>query len=67
MDFYFWGHLKQLVYSTRIAYVDYLCQQTTRGCSQIDGNSNLFDKVYGKFEHQLELHINANGKHFEHL
>ena len=67
MDFYFWGHLKQIVYSTRIADVDQLRQQIIRGCNLINGNSDLLDKVYGNFEHRLELCINANGEHFEHL
>ena len=50
IDFY-WGHLKQLVFFTRIADVDYLCQQIIRGCNHIDGNSDLLDKVYANFEH----------------
>ena len=67
MDFYFWGHLKQIVYSTRIADVDQLRQQIIRGCNLINGNSDLLDKVYENFEHRLELCTNANGEHFEHL
>ena len=52
---------------TRIADVDHLRQQIIRGCNLINGNSDLLDKVYGNFEHRLELCINANGEHFEHL
>ena len=51
MDFYFCSHLKQLVYSTRIADVDHLFQHIIRVSNHIDGISNLLDKVYGNIEH----------------
>ena len=64
MNFHFWGNLRQLVYSRRTADVNHLREQTIRECSHIDRNSDSLDKVYGNFEHRLEL---CNGEHFEHL
>ena len=67
MDFYFWGHLKQIVYSTKIRDLDHLKSRIIDACLQIDGDADLLNRVYKNFEFRIGLCIAANGEHIKHL
>ena len=45
-DFYFWGDIKQIVYSTKIRDLDHLKSCIIDACVQIDGDADLLNRVY---------------------
>ena len=67
MDYYFWGHLKQLVYAVRIEDIDHLRSRIRDACQKINGDQQLLNRVYNNFHHRIDLCMTSSGEHFEHL
>lgn len=67
MDFYFWGHLKTLVYNDApIENLQELRQKIINGCNHIRNNNNeIFPFVRQNLLKRCELCIRFDGQHFE--
>ena len=65
MDFYLWGHLKQLVYAEKIRDVHHLQQRIMLCCSEIAPEVLL--RVSADWIKRLELCIQQDGRHIEHI
>lgn len=65
LDFFLWGYLKSKVYSTPIRDLDHLQERITEECQNIP--REMLRKVQGNMEKRLNLCLNQNGMHFEHL
>lgn len=66
-DFYLWGHLKQLVYSTPIANEATLVQRVTNACETIRQTPRIFPRVRRNMRKRIRACIEAQGSHFEHF
>ena len=67
LDFYFWGHLKSLVYSTPINNVEDLRQRIIDCCNSIKQKPGIFERVRQSMRRRLECCIQIQGGHFEQL
>ena len=66
LDF-FWGMLKEKVYSLKIANLNHLRERIISQCAEIDGNVDLFNQVHLNFATHINLCIENNGNHIENL
>lgn len=67
LDFYLWGHLKQLVYSRPIRNVDVLRQRIQEGFETIRNIPRIIQGVRGNLIKRLRACRDTNGSHFEHF
>lgn len=67
LDFYFCGHLKDIVYSRPIANVEILRQRVQEGFQQIQQTPGIWERVRQSMMRCLEACVRANGRHFEHF
>lgn len=67
LDFYLWGHLKNIVYSRPVANVEILRQRVEEGFQQIQQTPGIWERVRQSMMRRLEACVRANGSHFEHL
>jgi len=68
MDFFLWGHLKDLVYERPVDSRDDLWQRIVQGCNKVRENSaTIFPRVRENFVKRLRKCISENGDHFQHL
>ncbi|KAJ4438562.1 hypothetical protein ANN_14509 [Periplaneta americana] len=67
IDFYLWGHLKSLMYSSPVPDMESLRNRIVAGCEEICNTPGIWDLVYRVMRHRCEVCIQAGGGHFEHL
>ena len=67
MDFYFWDHMKNLVYSTEIQNEDHLLQRIFNAANEIRNFPNIFQRIRENWVKRCHACIDNNGAHFEHL
>lgn len=67
LDYFLWGHLKTLVYSTPIQDIDHLRNRIIDSCDLIRRTPGLFGRVRESMVRRLEGCIMANGGHFQQL
>lgn len=67
LDFYFWGHLKSLVYSTPIETLEQLRNRIIEGCETIRNIPRIFERVRQSMRRRAEACIEARGSHFHHF
>ena len=67
LDFFFWGMLKERVYSMKIANLNHLRERIISQCAEIDGNLDLFNRVNLNFARCIKLCIENNENHIENL
>lgn len=67
LDFYLWGHLKSIVYSTPVANVQLLRQRIQQACEQIKQIPKIFERVRNSMIRRLHACIQAEVGHFEHF
>lgn len=67
LDFYFWGHMKTLVYAQEINTRQELWQQIENAANFIRNQPNIFLKVRRNFSNRINKCIDVNGGHFENL
>ena len=67
LDFYLWGHLKNIVYSRPVANVEILRQRVEEGFQQIQQTPGIWERVRQSMMRRLQACVRANGSHFEHL
>lgn len=65
LDFFFWGMLKEKVYSTKITDSIHLTQRIKSECTEIDGNVDLLHRVHANFVRRIEICIANDGAHIE--
>jgi hypothetical protein len=66
LDFYLWGHLKTLVYSSPIDTIEELCLKISNGIETIKQTPGVFERVRNSMRRRLNACILNNGGHFEH-
>ncbi|RZC40138.1 hypothetical protein BDFB_007387 [Asbolus verrucosus] len=65
MDFYFWGHMKELVYSEgEVETVEELRNRISNISETIRQNVNIFEHTTTRW---VAACIHMNGSHFQHL
>lgn len=67
MDFFFWGHLKALVYATPVNDINDLRQRIINGCEVIQNRVGIFFRVRRHFLKSIRKCIEMDGEHFENL
>lgn len=67
MDYYFWGHMKTLVYSQAINNRQELWHQIQNASQYIRNQPNIFFKVRHSLSKRIRKCIDVDGGHFEHL
>ena len=67
VDFFFWGMLKEKVFSMKVANLNHLIERIISQCTEIDGNVDLFNRVHPNFSRRFKLCIKNNGNHIENL
>lgn len=67
LDFYFWGHMKEIVYSVEIHSQDQLLQRIFEAAEVIQNRPAIMTNVYQSLIRRCRLCIRADGGHFEHL
>ncbi|KAJ4448851.1 hypothetical protein ANN_00242 [Periplaneta americana] len=67
LDFYLWGHLKSLVYSSPVPDLESLRNRIVACCEDIRNTPGVWDRVRRSMRHRCEVCIQAGGGHFEHL
>lgn len=62
-EFFFWGYMKDLVYSVPIETIEVLRERVDNSATMIRNNRSMLQNV----EQSFRRRINSNGGHFEHL
>lgn len=65
MDFFFWGHLKSLVYKEPVNNREELRQRIIQNCEVIKQKEGLFARIRWNFQKRINLCIEMEGQHFE--
>lgn len=65
LDFFLWGHIKSLVYETRINTEEELIAKVLAACTQIQTMPGIFQRVRTSMNRRAQLCLEQNGKHFE--
>lgn len=67
LDYFLWGHLKTLVYSTPIHTEEQLRNRIIVSCETIRNSPGIFQRVRESMRKRAEACIFAGGSHFDHL
>lgn len=67
MDFYFWSHLKSLVYQTEAENVEDLMNRIVGAGNLIRQQPNIFQNVMRNWVRRAQLCVEVGGRNFEHL
>ncbi|KAJ4425767.1 hypothetical protein ANN_27390, partial [Periplaneta americana] len=67
LDFYLWGHLKSLVYSSPVPDLESLRNRIVACSEDIRNTPGVWDRVRRSMRRRCEVCIQAGGGHFEHL
>ncbi|KAJ4427495.1 hypothetical protein ANN_25143 [Periplaneta americana] len=64
IDFYLWGHLKSLLYSSPAPDMESLRNRIVAGCEEIRNTPGIWDRVRRAMRHRCEACIQSEGGHF---
>lgn len=67
LDFFLWGHLKSIVYSSPVESVEDLRVRISNGIERIRQTPGIFERVRESMSRRLEACIGNEGRHFEQL
>jgi hypothetical protein len=67
LDFFLWGHLKSIVYSTPVQDVQDLKQRIINGFEKIRLSPGIFERVRNSIKRRYDVCVQAEGGHFEQL
>jgi hypothetical protein len=67
MDFYLWGHLKSLVYSSPVDDVETLRNRIVEGFQTIRNMPGICDRLRMAMRRRTEACVQTGGGHMEHL
>ncbi|KAJ4448558.1 hypothetical protein ANN_10576 [Periplaneta americana] len=62
-DFYLWGHLKSLLYSSPVPDMESLRNRIGAGCEEIRNTPGIWDRVRRAMRHRCEACIQSGGGH----
>jgi hypothetical protein len=65
LDYYLWGHMKEMVYKDNPQTIDELKTSITSAIQNI--NPEIPKRVFNNMNKRAQMCINAQGGHFEHL
>jgi len=65
LDYFLWGHLKSLVYTTPVDDVEVLRTRILSGCDAIRNDPGVLERVRVSMRRRLDSCIRAGGGHFE--
>jgi hypothetical protein len=65
LDFYVWGHVKSVMYSTAVNDVQTLRARIMAACHTVRTAPGIFDRVRRSMRRRAEACIQAGGGHFE--
>lgn len=65
LDFYFWGHLKQIVYTTPVESVDELQLRIINGFNTIRARPEIVQRVRHNLTRRIDGCLLAHGGHFQ--
>lgn len=65
LDFFLWGHLKSLVYSTPVDNIEELRARILNGIATIQQTPGIFERVRQSMRRRLDACIFNGGRHFE--
>ncbi|GBO16455.1 hypothetical protein AVEN_183384-1 [Araneus ventricosus] len=65
--FFFWGHMKSLVYETPVDLAEDLVARIAVAADKINTTPGIFLRVRQSFLRRCELCNDTRGRHFEHL
>lgn len=65
LDFFLWGHLKSLVYTTPVETVEELRNRIMASCNTIRNTPGIFERVRQSLRRRLEACVTVGGGHFE--
>lgn len=66
-DFFLWGHMKQLVYSTPVHTQEELRARVENAAEAIRNNRDMLSRVRDSITRRAQACLNNNGMHFEQL
>lgn len=67
LDFFLWGHLKSLVYSTPVNTVEELRNRIIGAFDTVRNTPGVFERVRSSMRRRTEACIRVGGGHFQHL
>lgn len=67
IDFYLWGHIKQLVYATPVDTIDILRERIIQAFETVRNQPGITERVRNSIVRRAEACIDAQGQHFEHF
>lgn len=67
LDFYLWGHLKNMVYHSEVTTPDELRERIQTGFDHLRNMPGICQRVRSSLSRRLAVCIESNGGHFEHL
>ena len=67
LDFYYWGHLKNMIYQTPVESEVELIGRLVDAAARITETPGVFERVRHSLSRRLQACIEANGQNFEHL
>lgn len=67
LDYFFWGHLKSLVYTTPIESIEDLRNRISASCEIIGNTPGIFERTRQSMRRRIEACITVDGGHFQHL
>lgn len=67
LDFFLWGYLKSLVYTTPVENLEDLQNRILQGCDVIRNTPGIFESVRQSMRRRIAACLMARGAHFQHL
>ena len=67
LDFFLWGHLKDVVYRETPATIEDLKDCISNHIRQIDADKDLCARVIRNFQKRIHLCLERGGRHIEHI
>ena len=67
LDFWFWGHIKQIVYREHIEDVEHLRRRISEAFNRVNEDKELLQRVAYAFRHRMQLCVTHSGSHIEQL
>jgi transposase len=67
LDFFFWGVIKEKVYSAKIRNLEHLKARIVSACAEINGNVEMLHRVHENLAKRIHLCMLNDGGHIEHI
>jgi hypothetical protein len=67
LDFYLWGHVKTIVYTSPVDNEEALHHRIVDACQTIRNYSSIFEWMQQSMMRRVEACTEHHGRHFEHL